>query len=189
MLNIGNSHLPALDPQLVKKQRRQLQVLALLLLVAGLFCLFSPFASGAALSAVMGIFLLLSGIGMIVGMIVNRAQNTWPMIGGILLGIAYLIIGYVFVTRPAVGIFTMAVYLAALFALGGVFRLLAGYQLRAIPGSWIHYVIGVLDLAIAWMLLSADAATSVILVTTIVGIEMLFSAFGLFMVTRRVRVG
>ncbi|QHA87842.1 HdeD family acid-resistance protein [Serratia rhizosphaerae] len=185
MLNIGNNHLSALDPQLVKKQRRLLLALSLLLLVAGLFCLFSPFASGAALSVVMGVFLLLSGIGMIVGMIVNRAQNTWPMIGGILLGIAYLIIGYVFITSPAVGIFTMAIYLAALFALGGVFRLLAGYQLRALPGNGIQYAIGVLDLAIAWMLLSADAATSVVLVTTIVGIEMLFSAFGLFMVTRR----
>lgn len=36
MLNIGNNHLSALDPLLVKKQRRLLLALSLLLLVAGL---------------------------------------------------------------------------------------------------------------------------------------------------------
>jgi hypothetical protein len=99
---------------------------------------------------VMGIFLLLSGFGLIFGMIANRVQNTWPMIGGILLGVAYLIIGYVFITTPAVGIFAMAVYLAVLFALGGIVRLIAGYKLRDVSGSWLQYVIGILDLIIAW---------------------------------------
>jgi uncharacterized membrane protein HdeD (DUF308 family) len=136
---------------------------------------------------VVGIFLLLSGFGLIFGMVANRVQNTWPMIGGILLGVAYLIIGYVFITNPAVGIFAMAIYLAALFALGGIVRLIAGYKLREVKGSWLQLVIGVLDLAIAWLLLSADPMTSVVLVTTIVGIEMLFSSFSLFQVARQLK--
>ena len=69
-----------------------------------------------------GILLLLSGAGLIIAMIANRAQNTWPMIGGILLGVAYLIIGYVFITSPLAGILALAVYLAVLFALGGIAR-------------------------------------------------------------------
>ena len=44
------------------------------------------------------------------------------MIGGILLGVAYLIIGYVFITSPLAGILALAVYLAVLFALGGIAR-------------------------------------------------------------------
>ncbi|MGQ8775759.1 DUF308 domain-containing protein [Serratia sp. NA_112.1] len=113
----------------------------------GLFCLFSPFASGATISMVVEIFLLLSGFGLIFAMVANRLQNTWSMIGGIV-------------------------------------RLIAGYKLREVKGSWLQLVIGVLDLTIAWLLLSADPATSVVLVTTIVGIEMLFSSFSLFQVAR-----
>jgi uncharacterized membrane protein HdeD (DUF308 family) len=93
----------------------------------------------------------------------------------------------VFITTPAVGIFAMAVYLAVLFALGGIVRLIAGYKLREVSGSWLQYVIGILDLIIAWMLFSADPMTSVVLVTTIVGIEMLFSSFGLFQVARQLK--
>ncbi|MGA9617820.1 MAG: DUF308 domain-containing protein, partial [Serratia proteamaculans] len=79
------------------------------------------------------------------------------------------------------------IYLAALFALGGIVRLIAGYKLREVKGSWLQLVIGVLDLAIAWLLLSADPMTSVVLVTTIVGIEMLFSSFSLFQVARQLK--
>ena len=48
-------------------------------------------------------------------------------------------------------------------------------------------MIGILDLAIAWLLFSADPMTSVVLVTTIVGIEMLFSSFSLFQVARQLK--
>lgn len=187
MLNMNHLHSLKIDEQSLKKQRTPLLIISILLLLGGLFCLFSPFASGAAISMVVGIFLLLSGFGLIFGMVANRVQNTWPMIGGILLGVAYLIIGYVFITNPAVGIFAMAIYLAALFALGGIVRLIAGYKLREVKGSWLQLVIGVLDLAIAWLLLSADPMTSVVLVTTIVGIEMLFSSFSLFLVARQLK--
>ena len=51
---------------------------------------------------------------------------------------------------------------------------------RGLPGNWLQFVIGVLDLIIAWMLIGSGPAASVTLVTAIVGIEMLFSSFALF---------
>ena len=48
------------------------------------------------------------------------------------------------------------------------------------PGNWLQFVIGVLDLIIAWMLIGSGPAASVTLVTAIVGIEMLVSSFALF---------
>ena len=92
MLNLDRNNLPLLSEELLKKQRTTLLIIAFLLLAGGILCLVNPFASGAALSIVVGVLLLLSGAGLIIAMIANRAQNTWPMIGGILLGVAYLII-------------------------------------------------------------------------------------------------
>jgi len=102
------------------------------------------------------------------------------MIGGIILGLAYLIISYVFITSPMAGILVLAAYLAVLFALGGIARLVAGYTGRGLPSNWLLFVIGVLDLLIAWMLVSSGPIASVTLVPTIIGIEMLISFFGLF---------
>lgn len=180
MLNLDRNNLPLLSKDLLKKQRTTLLIIAYLLLTGGILCLVNPLASGAALSIVVAVLLLLSGAGLIIAMIANRAQNTWPMIGGILLGVAYLIIGYVFITRPLAGILALTIYLAVLFALGGIARLAAGYMRRGLPGNWLQFVIGVLDLIIAWMLICSGPAASVTLVTAIVGIEMLVSSVALF---------
>lgn len=180
MLNFDRSRLSQLDKGFLRKQRTVLLVLSLLLLLGGIFCLINPLASGAALSVVVGILFLLSGIALIAGMIANRSGNLWPVIAGVLLGVAYLVMGYVFVTNPAAGILTLAFFLGVLFLLGGVIRLLTGFRLRA-GGGWVQILIGVLDLIIAYLLLSAGPMTSVTLLTTFVGIEMLFSSFSCFM--------
>ncbi|MBW7982770.1 HdeD family acid-resistance protein [Enterobacillus tribolii] len=181
MLNIDRSRLSRLDPGLLRKQRTTLLVLSLLLLLGGIFCLINPLASGAVLSIVVGILFLLSGITLIASMISNRSGNLWPMIAGILMGIAYLVMGYVFVTNPAAGILTLAFFLGVLFLLGGVIRLITGFKLRGVSGSWVQILIGVLDLIIAYLLLSAGPLTSMTMLITFVGIELLFSSFSCFM--------
>ncbi|EEQ01201.1 hypothetical protein yrohd0001_16280 [Yersinia rohdei ATCC 43380] len=166
----------------LKKQRIIMRVIAVLLLLGGIFCLINPLASGAALSTIIGILLLLSGIALIVGMISNRTHNLWPMVTGILLGIAYIVMGYVFITNPAVGMISLAIVLGVLFAFGGVMRLITGYKTWGLPGAWLQILLGVLDLIITYLLVSAGPLMSITMVTTLVGIEMLFSSFSCFMV-------
>lgn len=182
MLNINHNQLLSLQSNFLKKQRTPLLITAVLLLFGGILCLINPFASGVALSVVMGAFFLLSGLALIVEMFIHRVHNTWPLIGGILLGMAYLILGYVFITNPTVGILALAVYLAVLFALGGVARLVVALNWQWQGGGLLQGIIGVLDLVIAAILIGAGPEGAVTLVTAIVGIEMLVSAFSLFQV-------
>lgn len=182
MLNIDRKFLLNLDEKALKKQRIFMLIIAILLLLGGIFCLINPLASGAALSMVIGILLLLSGIAMIIGMIANRTDNFWPMLTGILLGVAYIVMGYVFITNPAIGMISLAVVLAVLFAFGGVIRLITGFKNLKVPGAWLQILLGVLDLVITYLLVSAGPLMSITMVTTLVGIEMLFSSFSCFMV-------
>ncbi len=182
MLNIDRNQRLSIQENFLKKQRAPLLITAALLLLGGILCLINPFASGVALSVVIGAFFVLSGLALIIEMFVHRAQNTWPMIGGVLLGVAYLILGYVFVTNPTVGILALAIYIAVLFALGGIARLIVSFNWRGRSGSWLQGIIGVLDLVIAAILVGAGPEVTVALVTAIVGIEMLISAFSLFQV-------
>lgn len=180
MLNIDRNQLLSLNKDFVKKQRVLLLIIGFLLLAGGIFCLVNPFASGIFLSTFVGVLLLFSGVGMIVGMIANRRENFGPMVGGILLGIAYLIMGYVFIRSPEAGIMAMSAILAFLFALGGIIRLSTGFRLRGRSTGWLQIIIGVLDIVIAAILLTSGPEMSFMLVTVVVGIEMLFSSFALF---------
>ena len=188
MLNIDRKKLLNLDPDFIKKQRTLMLVVAFLLLLGGIFCLINPFASGAALSTLVGFLFILSGVALISGMVINRSHNFLPMLGSILLGIAYFILGYVFITDPVVGIMTMSMMLAVLFAIGGILRISVGFKLRGKNGSWLQIVIGALDLIIAVMLATANPEMSITLVTVVVGIELLFSSFAIFQIANLFRV-
>lgn len=189
MIYFDRNRLLQLDPRFLKQQRVSLLILSLLLLLGGLFCLFRPLSSGNALSAILGILMMLSGVGLIIGMVANRINNVWPMIGGVLMGIAYLVMGFIFIRSPEVGLFTVAVVVATLFALAGIARLVVGVKRKGANGGWLQVVIGLLDLIIAGMLISAGPQDSILLVTMIVGIEMLFSSFSLFQVAQMLKAG
>lgn len=180
MLNMDRNLFPGLDSNLLRKQRVPLMIIAFILLIGGIFCLMNPFVSGVVLSSLIGVVFIVSGISLIYVMFANRNNNFWPVLAGIVMGAAYILMGYVFITNPAVGIFTLSVILATLFAVAGVIRLSAGFKMRGINSGWLQIIIGILDLIIAVIFITAGPVTSVTLVTTIVGIEMLFSSFACF---------
>ena len=135
---------------------------------------------GDILSTVVGALLICSGIALIVGLFSNRSHNFWPVLSGFLVAVAYLLIGYFFIRAPELGIFAIAAFIAGLFCVAGVIRLMSWYRQRSMKGSWLQLVIGVLDIVIAWIFLGATPMVSVTLVSTLVGIELIFSAASLF---------
>ncbi len=151
----------------------------MLLFIVGLLCISFPFVSGDILSTVVGALLICSGIALIVGLFSNRSHNFWPVLSGFLVAVAYLLIGYFFIRAPELGILP----LRHLLPVCSVWR---GYSPDELvssafnEGSWLQLVIGVLDIVIARIFLGATPMVSVTLVSTLVGIELIFSAASLF---------
>ncbi len=182
MLNINRDYLMKLDLGALKKQRTMMYVIAVLLLLGGLFCLANPFISGAVVSTIIGILFVMSGIALIYGIFINRKHNLWPVLTSIFLGIAYILVGYIFMKNPAMGILSLAFILSVLFLAGGIIRLVTGFKMLSMPRGWIQVLIGVLDLVIFYLLVSSGPEMSIVFVLTLIGIEMLFSSFSCFMV-------
>ncbi|BBU79996.1 acid-resistance protein HdeD [Escherichia coli] len=187
MLYIDKATILKFDLEMLKKHRRAIQFIAVLLFIVGLLCISFPinrkcntFVSGDILSTVVGALLICSGIALIVGLFSNRSHNFWPVLSGFLVAVAYLLIGYFFIRAPELGIFAIAAFIAGLFCVAGVIRLMSWYRQRSMKGSWLQLVIGVLDIVIAWIFLGATPMVSVTLVSTLVGIELIFSAASLF---------
>ena len=175
MLYIDKATILKFDLDMLKKHRRAIQFIAVLLFIVGLLCISFPFVSGDILSTVVGALLICSGIALIVGLFSNRSHNFWPVLSGFLVAI-----GYFFIRAPELGIFAIAAFIAGLFCVAGVIRLMSWYRQRSMKGSWLQLVIGVLDIVIAWIFLGATPMVSVTLVSTLVGIELIFSAASLF---------
>lgn len=176
MLNINQSIISKLDVKLLEKQKNMLRLIAALMLIAGVLFIAFPFISGDILALILGVVLICSSIAYMAIMIKNRVHNFWPVVSGILVCCAYVVMGYLFITAPELGLFAIATFLACLFALGGVIRITAWFNHRQVKGSWLQLVIGVLDLLIAWCFISAAPQASIMMVSLVVGIELIVSA-------------
>lgn len=176
MLNINNEIISRLDTKMLERQKNLLRIIAALMLISGVLFIAFPFASGDILSLILGVALICSSIAYIAIMIKNRLRNFWPIVSGILICLAYVVMGCLFIIAPEFGLFAIASVLAGLFALGGVIRIMAWFRHRQTKGSWLQVIIGVLDLLIAWCFITAVPQASTMMVSLVVGIELMVSA-------------
>lgn len=184
MLNVNQEIIAKLDVQMLEKQKNLLRIIAVLMFISGVLLIVYPFISGEILAMILGIVLICSCIAYAAIMIKNRLHNFWPVVSGVLICIAYAVMGYLFITAPAFGLFTIASFLACLFALGGVIRIMDWFNHRQVKGRWLQIVIGVLDLLIAWCFIGAAPQASVVMVSLVVGIELMVSAMGCWSLVR-----
>ncbi|MEQ4674442.1 HdeD family acid-resistance protein [Providencia vermicola] len=180
MLNIDREKLAKLAGEEFKKQRTFLLILSFLLLAGGIFCLVNPMISGIAVSKVLGVLLIIGGVGTIVSVLSTVIYTGWSRLFGFVIGLIYIIVGYSFIKDPLQSLIALAILVAALFIVGGIIRLYVGFQQIKSPSGWLQILIGLLDFFIAFLLVGNGPLTSITLLTTLIGIEMVFSSFSLF---------
>lgn len=115
MLNINQDMVSNLDVRMLEKQKNLLRLVACLILIGGVIFIIFPFVSGTVLNIILGVVLICSSIAFISIMIKNRIHNFWPLVSGILVSVAYVVMGYFFITIPELGIFAIATFLTYLF--------------------------------------------------------------------------
>ncbi|EKT63922.1 DUF308 domain-containing protein [Providencia burhodogranariea] len=180
MLNLNPNQLANLADSQLKGHRTIIYLVALLLLIGGIVCISNPIISGIAFSSLIGVMLVISGVAIILNLVFNRLYSGMSVFFSVITGIAYLILGYAFITDPLQSLLFLAIFVAILFIIGGVIRLFIGFKAISSAAGSMNILIGVLDLIIAYMLLSGNAQTSITLLTLFIGIELLFSSFNLF---------
>lgn len=180
MLYIDKVIILKFDLEMFKKYRRVIQFIVVLLFIVGLLCISFSFVFGDILSIVVGVLLICSGIAFIVGLFSNRSYNFWSVLFGFFVVVVYLLIGYFFIRVSELGIFVIAVFIVGLFCVVGVIRLMSWYRQRLMKGSWLQFVIGVLDIVIVWIFFGVTSMVFVTLVFILVGIELIFSVVSLF---------
>jgi uncharacterized membrane protein HdeD (DUF308 family) len=179
--------LPA-DAASLRKHSTWFVIYGLLLALLGLFSIAAPGLAALAVTLTVGWLLLLGGAFGLVAAISggSKAPGFW---WNLLTAIVYVLAGLALLTRPLAGVITLTIILAAYLLAGGVMRVMQALGYRTIiPGAWGWVLFsGVVDILLAFIIMSGLPNTATWVLGLLVGINLLMMGIAIVMVALAVR--
>jgi uncharacterized membrane protein HdeD (DUF308 family) len=142
-------------------------VMGVLLIIVGIFCMVVPKISGRASVMIFGLLLALSGLIELIGGARQTSGYRGMLMGG---GFFALAVGVVMVARPLAGMAALTLLLAVFFLAAGLFPLMTALSTRG-PGWQWEVTFGVIAIILGVFVLAGWPVSSLWLVGTLVGIE------------------
>jgi len=141
--------------------------------------------AGIAVAVFVGWLLVFSGAAHLV--FAWHTRTTGGIIWELLLGLAYLIVGFYVLRYPVTGLASLTLVLAIYLAAEGVLELILSYQLRSMPGAgWLLFD-GIVTLILSVMIWRAWPSSSVWAIGILVGVSMIFSGTARLMISLAAR--
>jgi uncharacterized membrane protein HdeD (DUF308 family) len=147
--------------------------LAVVMILLGFLAVFLPFATGIALSILVGWIIVFSGFAYLAYAFAARGAGAF--LWRTLIGIAYVVGGFYLAFHPGLTLESLTLVVAAVFFVESVLELIVFFQFRALPGSgWILFD-GILTLVLAYVIWRPWPASSLWAIGTLVGINLIVS--------------
>jgi uncharacterized membrane protein HdeD (DUF308 family) len=162
-------------------------VLSVLMIVAGVLAIASPFIAGVAVAVVVGWLLIFSAALHLV--YAFRGGRVTAVLWEVLLAVVYGLIGFYVLANPVIGLATLTFMIAFYLFVESILEFALSYQLRKERGAgWLVFD-GIVTLILAVMIWSSWPYSGLWAIGTLVGVSMLFSGItrlGLAYTARRV---
>lgn len=171
----------------IKKAGGWIIVLAVSFIVLGLIAIVEPAIAGLALTIWMGWLLIFGGLVYFVGAF--RGRGFGGAIWQLLLAAIYLVSGVYFLTHPLAALTTLTLLLAGIFFAEAVLEVIVYFQTRSEGGGAWRLFHAAISLLLALMIWNQWPSSSVWVIGTLVGINLImvgFSRLMLGMVARRI---
>ena len=94
---------------------------------------------------------------------------------GLLLGVAYIVLGLGLLFHPLAGIVTLTVMAAIMFLVNGVLKIVFAFSLRGSGFFWLSLLSGVISVVLAVMVFGNFLAASVSLLGILLAVELISS--------------
>jgi len=107
--------------------------LGVLMIIAGIIAMFSPWEAGLAITIVVGWSAIFNGVAQII--FGFRTHGGWHVLLEVLLGIIYIIAGVYLLMHPIGGLLALTLILASFLLIYGVFALVLAFQIKP-RGGW-----------------------------------------------------
>lgn len=156
----------------------------ILLLLFGLFALFSPGAVLASIILYLGIVAAISGIFTIIGSIFSKHEGKMM---GVLEGLIYLIIGIVFIASPLFVLASLVYFIAIWALISGIMQIIYAIKLRkVIANEWLAIISGIISIIFALVLFS-NVVASGNAVVMVIGIFAVISGIMYIMLSFKIK--
>jgi uncharacterized membrane protein HdeD (DUF308 family) len=160
-------------------------VLSVLMIIAGILAIASPYYAGLAITVVVGWLLLFSAVLHLV--YAFRGGRATAVIWEILLAIVYALIGFYILANPRIGLGALTFAIAFYLFVEAILEFALSYQLRNESGAGWILVDGIITMILAFLIWANWPNSSYWAVGIIVGVSMLFSGITRVMITSMVR--
>jgi len=159
-------------------------VLGIALIVLGVGAIGSAFVATLATVMTFGILVLAGGCVEIISSIWARRWGGFFL--HLLAGILYVVIGFLMVTRPLAAAAGLTLMLAALFFVGGMFRIIAALSHRFHGWGWV-LVNGIITLVLGVMIWQDWPEAAFWVIGMFLGIDLVFAGMSWVMLGMAVR--
>jgi len=181
----GMSTIPVVAPTILKKSLGWSIALSVLMILAGFLAIVVPPLAGIAVAVFVGWLLIFSGAAHLV--FAWHTRTTGGIIWELLLGLAYIIVGFYILRDPVAGLASLTLALAIYLAVEGVLELVLSYQLRSMRGAgWLLFD-GIVTLILSVMIWRTWPWSSAWAIGTLVGVSMIFSGTARLMISLAAR--
>ena len=163
----------------------RLKFLGIASIILGVIALASPGVAAEAVVIIVGITLLLAGAGQVFQGLKGAGwrNRIMPMVLGVITGVA----GLGVLAHPILGLGVLSLMLAIYFVIEGVWKIMASFRFRPNP-AWVWMLLGgILSLVLGYLIWSQWPLSGIIAVGILVGINLIFTGFSLFMLGSAVK--
>lgn len=161
-----------------------LLVLGICLQVLGLIAVGSTLIATLATVVLFGILILAGGIAQIVGAF---SVGRWSgFLIHLLLGILYVVTGFLLIDEPLEGAMLLTLLLAAMLIVGGVFRIVASLTIRFPHWGW-QLLSGLISVLLGVMIYKGFPQTGLVVIGLFVGIELILDGLAWIMLSVAIR--
>lgn len=164
-------------PELIGRHATRARWIGVAFIILGVLAMLLPGVFTIGFEIFLGILLLVGGILQMVSAFGFVGQRGWgcPMAGGVLA----TVLGALFLIDPFEGAAALTVFLAALFFISGIFRIIHGLQWRGVPGIGWGVLSGLFGIIIAVLVFTAWPASSLWFIGILLGVD--FLVVGIFL--------
>ncbi len=153
-------------------------VQGIVLVILGALAIALPVIASVTVAAFVGWLLFFAGVFRAIALI--RAPHAPGYWSSLLLSILCAILGLIIALYPLQGAVTLTMVLTAYFIVHGISSFMLAFALRGGTGRWVLLLIGgIIDLALAGLVIAGWPDTSVFILGLYVGINLLFTGFAL----------
>ena len=168
------SRLVAHELQHLQKEWWWLAGLGVLLIAAGTLSLVYPCVTSVAAVIVLGASLLVSGVATLVA---SFWAGKWSaQLLQILVGVLYVVVGFIIMDAPVVATVNVTLFVAAMFIVIGILRAVTALTTRYPQWGW-GLLSGLITLLLGVIIYKNLPETALWAIGTLVGIELLFAGW------------